>query len=67
MLCCEALVWMQGFGQFEPVSMDAFERFLEGDLGEAEQARLERRVCGTKLAFAAAARVTAFSAAASSI
>jgi DNA-binding transcriptional ArsR family regulator len=26
-------VWMQGFGQFEPVNLDAFERFLEGELG----------------------------------
>lgn len=25
-------VWMQGFGQFEPVDLDAFERFLEGEL-----------------------------------
>jgi DNA-binding transcriptional ArsR family regulator len=25
-------VWMQGFGQFEPVNLDAFERFLEGEL-----------------------------------
>ena len=24
-----ASVWMQGFGQFEPVNLDAFERFLE--------------------------------------
>lgn len=24
-----ASVWMQGFGQFEPVDLDAFERFLE--------------------------------------
>ena len=23
-----ATVWMQGFGQFEPVHLDAFERFL---------------------------------------
>ncbi len=23
-----ASVWMQGFGQFEPVNLDAFERFL---------------------------------------
>ena len=36
-----ASVWMQAFGQFEPVNLDAFERFLErelsdpsGDLGE---------------------------------
>lgn len=24
-------VWMQGFGQLEPVDLDAFERFLEGE------------------------------------
>lgn len=24
-----ASVWMQGFGQFEPVDLDAFERFLD--------------------------------------
>jgi DNA-binding transcriptional ArsR family regulator len=28
----QASVWMQGFGQFEPVDLDAFERFLEGEL-----------------------------------
>ena len=28
-----ASVWMQGFGQFEPVNLDAFERFLETELG----------------------------------
>lgn len=28
----EASVWMQGFGQFEPVHLDAFERFLEAEL-----------------------------------
>ncbi|OSP56858.1 helix-turn-helix transcriptional regulator [Pseudoruegeria sp. SK021] len=27
-----ASVWMQGFGQFEPVDLDAFERFLETEL-----------------------------------
>ncbi|WP_135448307.1 MULTISPECIES: ArsR/SmtB family transcription factor [Tabrizicola] len=27
-----ASVWMQGFGQFEPVDLDAFERFLEREL-----------------------------------
>ncbi len=27
-----ASVWMQAFGQFEPVNLDAFERFLEADL-----------------------------------
>ncbi len=25
-------VWMQGFGQFEPVDMDGLERFLESEL-----------------------------------
>jgi DNA-binding transcriptional ArsR family regulator len=29
-------VWMQGFGQFEPVDLDAFERFLATELPEAE-------------------------------
>ncbi|MEO1026131.1 MAG: metalloregulator ArsR/SmtB family transcription factor [Pseudomonadota bacterium] len=28
----EASVWMQGFGQFEPVDLDAFESFLEQEL-----------------------------------
>lgn len=28
----EATVWMQGFGQFEPLDLDAFERFLEHEL-----------------------------------
>ena len=28
----EASVWMQGFGQFEPVDLDDFERFLAGEL-----------------------------------
>ncbi|MEP5154359.1 metalloregulator ArsR/SmtB family transcription factor [Planktotalea sp.] len=27
-----ASVWMQSFGQFEELDMDAFERFLEGEL-----------------------------------
>jgi DNA-binding transcriptional ArsR family regulator len=27
-----ASVWMQGFGQFEPLDLDAFERFLEDEL-----------------------------------
>ena len=30
----DASVWMQGFGQFEPVDIDAFERFLEAELPE---------------------------------
>ncbi len=29
-----ASVWMQGFGQFEPVNLDAFERFLDRELDE---------------------------------
>lgn len=28
----EASVWMQGFGQFEPVNLEAFERFLAQEL-----------------------------------
>jgi DNA-binding transcriptional ArsR family regulator len=27
-------IWMQGFGQFEPVNLEAFERFLAAELGE---------------------------------
>jgi DNA-binding transcriptional ArsR family regulator len=27
-----ASVWMQGFGQFDPVDLDAFERFLDSEL-----------------------------------
>ncbi|MGH1415573.1 MAG: ArsR/SmtB family transcription factor [Pelagimonas sp.] len=30
-------VWMQGFGQFEPVNLDAFERFLAVELAEDQQ------------------------------
>ena len=33
-----ASVWMQGFGQFEPVHLEAFERFLEQELGPGETA-----------------------------
>ncbi len=29
-----ASVWMQGFGQFEPVDLDAFERFLDAELAD---------------------------------
>lgn len=29
-----ASVWMQGFGQFEPVNLDDFERFLERELSD---------------------------------
>lgn len=28
----DASVWMQGFGQFEPVNLDAFEKFLAQEL-----------------------------------
>ena len=28
----DASVWMQGFGQFEPVNLDAVERFLDTEL-----------------------------------
>ncbi len=29
-----ASVWMQGFGQFEPIHLDDFERFLAAELAE---------------------------------
>ena len=32
-----ASVWMQGFGQFEPVNLDAFEAFLAREFGEEEE------------------------------
>ncbi len=32
-----ASVWMQGFGQFEPVDFDGFERFLESELKATDQ------------------------------
>lgn len=32
----EASVWMQSFGQFEPVHLEAFERFLAAELRAAE-------------------------------
>lgn len=31
----EASVWMQGFGQFEPVDLDAFESFLAQELPDS--------------------------------
>jgi len=34
----EASVWMQGFGQFDPVDLDGFERFLLQELPEGDQA-----------------------------
>ena len=30
-------VWMQGFGQFEPINLDAFERFLQVELTLAHE------------------------------
>ncbi|ASM73503.1 MULTISPECIES: ArsR/SmtB family transcription factor [Roseobacteraceae] len=38
-----ASVWMQGFGQFEPVNLDAFERFLALELdGDGQSDTPER-------------------------
>ncbi|WP_142662527.1 ArsR/SmtB family transcription factor [Paracoccus laeviglucosivorans] len=31
-----ASVWMQGFGQFDPVDLDDFERFLQSELDRTE-------------------------------
>ena len=33
-----ASVWMQGFGQFDPVDLDDFERFLSVDLDDTRSA-----------------------------
>lgn len=30
----DVTVWVQGFGQFEPVHLDAFERFLAAEFAE---------------------------------
>ena len=32
----DASIWMQSFGQFEAVNLDAFERFLETQLSDAD-------------------------------
>ena len=32
----EASVWMRGFGQVDPLDLDAFERFLEQELVEED-------------------------------
>ncbi|OAN78480.1 transcriptional regulator [Sulfitobacter sp. EhC04] len=32
-----ASTWMQGFGQFEPIHLDAFERFLEAELPTTDE------------------------------
>lgn len=34
-----ASVWMQGFGQFEPVHLDAFERFLKTELPDTPEGK----------------------------
>ena len=34
----EASIWMQGFGQFEPINLDAFERFLKSELSTQPEA-----------------------------
>ena len=34
----EAAVWMQAFGQVEPLELDAFERFVEAELAAARAA-----------------------------
>ena len=39
----EASIWMQGFGQFERLDLDAFERFLQAELqgiGDSDDAPL---------------------------
>lgn len=32
----EATVWMRGFGQVDPLDLDAFERFLEQELSDED-------------------------------
>jgi DNA-binding transcriptional ArsR family regulator len=32
-----ASIWMEGFGQFEAVNLDAFERFLSAELADIEK------------------------------
>ena len=32
-----ATVWMQGFGQFDPVDLDGLERFLEQELADDQE------------------------------
>ncbi len=34
----EASIWMQGFGQFEALDLDAFERFLAREFSESDDA-----------------------------
>jgi DNA-binding transcriptional ArsR family regulator len=37
----DASIWMQSFGQFEAVNLDAFERFLEAELDRGTEANPE--------------------------
>jgi DNA-binding transcriptional ArsR family regulator len=38
----DASIWMQGFGQFDPLDLDAFERFLADELrDDTDQPELE--------------------------
>ncbi len=32
-----ATIWIQGFGQFDPLDLDAFERFLDQEFRDAER------------------------------
>jgi DNA-binding transcriptional ArsR family regulator len=42
-----ASIWMQGFGQFEPLDLDAFEKFLAAELGsEPDEAASETVTAG---------------------
>jgi DNA-binding transcriptional ArsR family regulator len=46
-----ASVWMQGFGQFEPLDLDAFEKFLAAELGqELDRAASETVTAGNATA-----------------
>jgi DNA-binding transcriptional ArsR family regulator len=38
----DASVWMQGFGQFEPVNLDAFERFLDTELPTQTESSMQK-------------------------
>lgn len=39
-----ASVWMQGFGQFEPLDLDAFERFLADELRDDQDQPMSETV-----------------------
>ena len=38
----DASVWMQGFGQFEPLNLDAFERFLDTELPTQTESPMQK-------------------------